>query len=66
MATVLPRYLTTTLILMLGVAVLTAAMGTGAAWLVTHVPLSGPALAGRRCCFRWRSRPMSGPMRWST
>lgn len=34
MATVLPRYLTTTLILMAGVAVLTAAIGTGAAWLV--------------------------------
>lgn len=35
MATVLPRYLATTLILMLGVAALTAAMGTGAAWLVS-------------------------------
>ena len=35
MATVLPRYLATTLALMLGVAVLTAAMGTGAAWLVS-------------------------------
>lgn len=35
MATVLPRYLATTLALMLGVAVLTAAMGVGAAWLVT-------------------------------
>ena len=34
-ATVLPRYLATTLTLMLGVAVLTAAMGTGAAWLVS-------------------------------
>jgi iron(III) transport system permease protein len=34
MATVLPRYLTTTLVLMAGVAVLTAAIGTGAAWLV--------------------------------
>lgn len=34
-ATVLPRYLATTLALMLGVAVLTAAMGTGAAWLVS-------------------------------
>jgi iron(III) transport system permease protein len=35
MATVLPRYFTTTLVLMLGVGALTAAMGTGAAWLVT-------------------------------
>ena len=34
MATVLPRYLGTTLVLMLGVAALTALMGTGAAWLV--------------------------------
>lgn len=35
MATTLPRYLTNTGILMLGVGVLTAAVGTGAAWLVT-------------------------------
>ena len=34
-ATVLPRYLRNTLILMLGVGVLAAAVGTGAAWLVT-------------------------------
>ena len=34
-ATVLPRYLQNTLILMLGVGVLSAAVGTGAAWLVT-------------------------------
>jgi iron(III) transport system permease protein len=33
-ATVLPRYLGNTLVLMLGVGVLTAAVGTGAAWLV--------------------------------
>lgn len=33
--TVLPRYLLTTFLLMLGVAVLTSAMGVGAAWLVT-------------------------------
>jgi iron(III) transport system permease protein len=33
-ATVLPRYLSTTLVLMAGVAVLTACVGTGAAWLV--------------------------------
>ena len=39
-ATVLPRYLMTTVSLMLGVAVLSAAMGIGAAWLVTlyHFP----------------------------
>jgi iron(III) transport system permease protein len=43
LATVLPRYFTTTLILMAGVGVLTAAMGTGAAWLVTmyHFPGRG-------------------------
>lgn len=34
-ATVLPRYLRTTLILMAGVAVLTASIGAGAAWLVS-------------------------------
>ena len=34
-ATVLPRYLTNTVILMLGVGTLAAAVGTGAAWLVT-------------------------------
>jgi iron(III) transport system permease protein len=41
LATVLPRYLGTTLILMAGVAVLTAAMGTGAAWLVTQYRFPG-------------------------
>jgi iron(III) transport system permease protein len=42
LATVLPRYLFTTLALMLGVGVLTAAVGTGAAWLLTmyRFPLS--------------------------
>ena len=35
MATVMPRYLANTAILMLGVGVLTAAIGTGAAWMVT-------------------------------
>jgi iron(III) transport system permease protein len=42
LATVLPRYLSTTLALMLGVGVLTAAVGTGAAWLLTmyRFPLS--------------------------
>lgn len=41
MATVLPRYFTTTLVMMLGVGVLTAAMGTGAAWLVTMYRFAG-------------------------
>ncbi|MBD3764239.1 MAG: iron ABC transporter permease [Rhodobacterales bacterium] len=40
--TVLPRYLRATLLLMAGVGLLTAAVGTGAAWLVTmyRFPLS--------------------------
>jgi iron(III) transport system permease protein len=41
MATVLPRYLGTTLALMLGVAALTAVMGTGAAWLVSQYRFPG-------------------------
>ncbi len=41
LATVLPRYLGTTLTLMAGVAVLTAAMGTGAAWLVSQYRFPG-------------------------
>ena len=41
MATVLPRYLGTTLAMMAGVAVLTAAMGTGAAWLVSQYDFPG-------------------------
>jgi iron(III) transport system permease protein len=41
MATVLPRYLATTLMLMLGVAALTAVMGTGAAWLVSQYRFPG-------------------------
>ncbi len=40
-STVLPRYFWTTLRLMLGVAVLTAAMGAGAAWLVTMYRFRG-------------------------
>lgn len=42
MATTLPRYMTTTVYLTLGVAVLSACVGTGAAWLVTmyRFPLS--------------------------
>jgi iron(III) transport system permease protein len=41
MATVLPRYLANTLILMAGVAVLTAVVGTGAAWLTTMYRFPG-------------------------
>lgn len=41
MATVLPRYLANTLVLMGGVGVLTAAIGTGAAWLVTMYRFPG-------------------------
>ena len=41
MATVLPRYLGNTLVLMLGVAVLTALVGTGAAWLTTMYRFPG-------------------------
>jgi len=40
-ATVLPRYFGNTLILMLGVAGLTALVGTGAAWLVTMYRFPG-------------------------
>jgi iron(III) transport system permease protein len=40
-STVLPRYLANTLVLMLGVAVLTAAIGTGAAWLITMFRFPG-------------------------
>lgn len=41
LATTLPRYLANTGILMLGVAVLTASVGTGAAWLVTMYRFPG-------------------------
>lgn len=40
-ATTLPRYMGNTLVLMLGVGVLTAAVGTGAAWLVTMYRFPG-------------------------
>ncbi len=43
-ATVLPRYLATTAALMAGVAVLTAAVGTGAAWLVGMYDFPGRRL----------------------
>ncbi|MDP2081532.1 MAG: iron ABC transporter permease [Pseudotabrizicola sp.] len=42
-ATVLPRYLGNTLVLMVGVAVLTAMVGTGAAWLTTMYRFPGRA-----------------------
>jgi iron(III) transport system permease protein len=42
--TVLPRYLSNTLILMAGVGALSAAMGTGAAWIVTMYRFSGSRL----------------------
>ena len=47
-ATVLPRYFMTTLRLMLGVGVLTAAMGVGAAWLVTMYRFPGATIGSRR------------------
>jgi iron(III) transport system permease protein len=40
-ATVLPRYLGNTVVLMLGVGVLTAAVGTGAAWLLAMYRFPG-------------------------
>jgi iron(III) transport system permease protein len=41
MGTVLPRYLSNTLILMLGVGLLSAVMGTGTAWIVTMYRFAG-------------------------
>ena len=41
MATVLPRYFITTLVMMAGVGIVTAAVGTGAAWLVTMYRFPG-------------------------
>ncbi|MFN3724508.1 MAG: ABC transporter permease [Paracoccaceae bacterium] len=41
LATVLPRYLANTLVLMVGVAVLTAMVGTGAAWLTVMYRFPG-------------------------
>jgi iron(III) transport system permease protein len=41
LSTVLPRYFTTTLLMMVGVGILTAAVGTGAAWLVTMYRFAG-------------------------
>lgn len=53
MATVLPRYLVTTLAMMAGVAVLTAAMGTGAAWLISQYDFPGR---------RWLDRALLFPL----
>ncbi len=53
MATVLPRYLGSTLALMAGVAVLTAALGTGAAWLVSQYDFPGR---------RWLAQALLFPM----
>ena len=52
-ATVLPRYLRTTFEMMLGVGILTAAAGTGAAWLVTMYDFPGR---------RWLSVALLFPM----
>ena len=43
-STTLPRYLGNTFVLMAGVGVLTAAMGTGAAWLVVNYTFPGRAV----------------------
>ena len=79
MATVLPRYLGNTLILMLGVGVLAGAVGTGAAWLVVmyrfpgrrwldHAllfPLANPAYIGAYALvdFLTYSGPVQGGLR---
>lgn len=46
MATVLPRYLGNTLLLMTGVGALTAMVGTGAAWLLTLYRFPGSRVLG--------------------
>ncbi|MCU0802535.1 MAG: iron ABC transporter permease, partial [Rhodobacteraceae bacterium] len=51
LATVMPRYIGNTLMLMAGVAVLTAAMGTGAAWLVTMYRFPGQRLLAMALLF---------------
>ncbi|SNX67501.1 iron(III) transport system permease protein [Cereibacter ovatus] len=50
-ATVLPRYLGNTLVLMAGVAVLTGAVGTGAAWLVAMHRFPGVRLLDHALLF---------------
>ncbi|WP_370652468.1 ABC transporter permease [Aquabacterium sp.] len=47
MATVMPDYITTTVVLCLGVGIGTALVGVGAAWLVTHCEFPG------RRVFEW-------------
>ncbi len=51
MATVMPRYVANTLILMAGVAVLTAVAGTGTAWLVTMYRFPGRGWLGAALLF---------------
>jgi iron(III) transport system permease protein len=51
LATVLPRYFAATLRLMLGVALLAGAMGTGAAWLVTMYRFRGSKLLASALLF---------------
>ena len=81
MATVLPRYLRNTLMLMLGVGVLAGAVGAGAAWLVVmyrfpgrrwldHAllfPLASPAYIGAYALvdFLTYSGPVQGGLRWA-
>ncbi len=81
MSTVLPRYLRNTLLLMLGVGALAAAMGAGAAWLVVmyrfpgrrwldHAllfPLANPAYIGAYALvdFLTYSGPVQGGLRWA-
>ncbi|MCE2749873.1 MAG: iron ABC transporter permease [Rhodobacter sp.] len=48
LATVLPRYLSTTLTLMVGVGALTAVFGTGAAWLLTMYRFPRPVQGALR------------------
>jgi len=62
-ATVLPRYLKNTFLLMAGVGILAGATGAGAAWLVVMYRFPGRGWI-MRCCSRWPTRPISGPMRW--
>ena len=45
-ATILPRQITTTVLLMAGVGLLTAVVGTGTAWLVTFCNFPGRRLSG--------------------
>ena len=51
MSTVLPRYFMATLRMMLGVGVLTAAMGTGAAWLVVMFRFPGSRMLDHALLF---------------